>query len=238
MTPIVYTHPSICQVGRNERRIRRLWPLVKRLFYDHRFLTCAAIASMLGFAIGLLFKVTLRGIITGFEPIIALVCAMIWLISIVVIDVVWPTKNRARDAGFFVGIARSAACLIVIGVVWLWSIVVLPDPAKIYLRIWHQYIESHWLTDPISRLSYFPLNYTSVSELETFPLNFYLLDANGEFKLDPYSDRLISPACPQAKYYAKYLQDNIYIVRFYIDDAAELAIPCLITPTPKKGNQP
>jgi hypothetical protein len=238
MDSVVPTSSSARQEGRIETRIRAMGRFVKRFLYDHRFLTCAAISLTIGFAIGLFFKMLGRGIINGGAPFITVLCAIIWLTIIVVIDFAWPRKNRTFGDGFFVGIGRGIINLVIISVAGLLAVEVFPDPARIYLRVRYQYIQSHWMTDPVSGLSYFPLDYTRVNELETFPRNFYLLDENGTFEVDRYSDRLLSPACPQAKYSAEFLGNKIYIVRFYVIDSAEQASPCLVTPIPRKGNQP
>jgi hypothetical protein len=221
--------------GQVEHRILSIGQFLKRLFYDHRSLCYVAIASAFGLVIGLFFKLASRGILTGVAPVVAVMCAIVWLTGIVLIDLIWPTKSRTYGGRLITGIAQSATSLVIIAAIWLLAVMFLPDPARVYLLARWQYIQTHWLTDPVSKLSYFPLDHTRVNNYGAFPRNFYLLDRNGNFEVDRYSDRLISPSCPHAKYEAKLLSGNIYMVRFFVDDTDEPAVPCLVTPTPQEG---
>jgi hypothetical protein len=212
---------------------------VKRIFHEHRAVTSCAIDVIVGFYLGVAFKMDFGGIGSGSVPAVATGCAIIWLTSSFVLGVAWPTRERMIDARIILALGRSIRSLVTLLVVGFLAIEILPDPARIYLLLWRQYIQEHWMTDPHTGLFYFPLRYVSLNESETFPLTFYLWDKNRDFRMDPYGNpRLISPACPGAKYSAKSLGENIYFLRFYVDDPAEPASPCLTTPTLKHGNQP
>lgn len=208
---------------------------MKKLFYNHRSLSCVAIASAFGLVIGLFFKLASRGIVNGNVPVVAVMCAIVWLAAIALIDLIWPTTSRRFGGRLIVGVARSATSLFVIAAIWVLAVALLPDPAQVYLLIRREYIHAHWLTDPVSKLTYFPLDYTKMKDNGLFPRNFYLLDRNGDFEIDRYTNRLISPKCPHAKYEAKFLGGNVYVVRFFIDDMDEPAVPCLVTPAPQEG---
>jgi hypothetical protein len=214
---------------------------VKRLFHEHRSITCTSLDVTFAFGLGLVFKMADRGVIPGSASVIAIGCAASWLIGIFVIELVRPTNDRMLFVRALSGILRSARSLATFAVVGFLSAAILPDPAGIYLHFRHHYVQANWMTDPLSRLAYFPLDYTSLNGLGRFPRNFYLLDKDGNFRTDRFSDRLISPACPEAKYDAKFLGDGIYIVRFYIDDVDEPARPCLVTPqipATRNGSRP
>lgn len=125
----------------------------------------------------------------------------------------------------------------------MWTIcaLVIPDPLALYWRWWGPYVNSHWQTDAVSHLTYYPIDYSEVGKIDAesklfVPRNFFVKDDFGKLKVDKYSNRLVSPSCYQAKYAAKKIVENIYAVRLYVDDPDEEMSPCLVTPSTKNRN--
>jgi hypothetical protein len=148
-------------------------------------------------------------------------------------------ENFARIA---CGIFLSLVSLFLFESTRVCALQAIPDPALLYWQIWRSYIESHWKTDPVSGVIYFPIDYPTMNDSGVqmggiFPRNFFVFDKDGTFSIDKSygRDRLISPSCPGAKYGARRVEDKIYVVRLYVDYPEEDSNPCLVTPTPKQG---
>jgi hypothetical protein len=199
----------------------------------------AVLALMIGLIPSVCIKLTGRGFASDFISLLPFIAdlAMAALVALIFFaELLLRPRGERLTRALFRAFFCSLVALLVGVLAWVWLAPEVPDPARIYLWLWRPYLESHWRVDPVTHLTYFPLDYTGVGKdnKEVVPHNFFVLDDRGTLVLDenPHHgiSRLISPSCPGAKYYASRLDEKIYIVNNYIDDPDEPSEPCLITP--------
>lgn len=194
------------------------------------------LAFVLGIAGAVIYKMVDRGLVTG-NVLLSAPAGVLLLSVFAFFGQLWRSKNFDTFVkNFFLGALKAAALFLLSLITWIVASQVMPDLASIHFRLRQAYIESHWRTDPITGIIYFPIDYTGVGEKEDrtiAPRNFYVLDTENKFVISEFSDRLKSPSCPNAKYDAKRLGNGVYAVRMYVDDPAELSVACLVTASPR-----
>jgi hypothetical protein len=213
-------------------------------WFEWRYLICAVLAFLIGVSGPICIKMTSRGFVSGIFssiPFVAYPLMLVWPSIAFLAGLLFrktgmrltSTIVRALFFSFITSLIAFFGCAL--------ASTSFPDPARIYLWLWRPYVESHWQVDPVTHLTYFPLDYTGVGKenKEIVPHNFFILDDKEKFVLDASSyhgiSRLIAPFCPNAKYEASRLDEKIYIVANYVDDPDEPSEPCLITPAPMRG---
>jgi hypothetical protein len=170
------------------------------------------------------------GLLRGSQAAVVLL-ALLWSVYLVV-STLWSSNLRITRR-IVVSIGRAGVALAIMILTWTVASPVLPDAAYLFFVIRRSYIESHWITDQRSQVQYYPLSYAFVEQGKAhFPLFFLVLDSSHSFKFVPFSDQLMSPSCPGAKYSARALTDDVYLVRAFVDDPGEKLEPCLIIPSP------
>jgi hypothetical protein len=204
-------------------------------------LTRLVLAAAIGFAGAVAAKMSDRGFAPRWLVVVAAISALGWMAYIFVSEMTRPSNKGRLVIRVFCGSVWSCLSLLIVVLTWTYASNILPDTALVYLKLRRPYIQSHWRADPVSKLSYFPLDYTTMDRDDVqpqnfVPRNFLVLDNAGTFLIDEYSNRLLSPSCSHAKYEARRLEDNIFVVRIYVDDIDEISIPCLVAPMPKEGN--
>ncbi len=179
------------------------------------------LASILAGAAGAIsFTASDKGMISGeWFPLVLIAVVMLLILGLLL---------RGSPA---VRVGRLLLGPIVIVFSWMVFGLVLPDPAVVYFYVFSKKIEADWKTDPVTKVVYFPIDYTLDDGGRKFPRNFYVLDNAGTFAADKYgSGRLISPKCNGSKYSMKSIWESVLFLRFYIDDPNEPVRSCLITP--------
>jgi hypothetical protein len=205
--------------------VRRRFIASRDLWIRRPHLTSATVAIAVGVGLVILFKLRGRGLESAAGVEYGVIFAIACLGAIFIDELIRPARDRGRVArvvSAFLALGLSFVTVILSMIV---SAFVVPDPAVLYFHLRRSYIQSHWQTDEASGLSYFPLDDN----------NFFVWDRNKRFVVDPRgSEHLISPRCQTAKYSARLLEGQIYIVFRYIDDPDEASVPCLITPSQKQ----
>lgn len=178
-----------------------------------RRLLCYALVS--GITGSVIFKAADEGIISG---------QWILVVPIAVIGLIVAALAANRDWG--IRSLQVSIALIVLAVSWSFAGYSFPDPADLYFRAKRIEIEAQWKTDPISKIVYFPIDYTRGDD-GWFPRNFYVLDKAKSFVLNEYGDALLSPSCPFAHYNARRVNEDVLVVRFFLEGPEDLRVLAL-----------
>ncbi len=214
--------------------------------FKHRLIH-VVISAIIGVSCAIIFDMRHNGIVSATVAGRPIELATLWLVGIFVADLVLHKTSHtseltqfASESARFAGAVRSfGICLAVIAISWIAASEVLPNSARIYLMFYRQYISEHWQVDPVTKLTYLPLDFyaTDDSERMVVPAHFFLLDREHRLGFDPSSHKVTWPTCPGAIYTAFRLEDQIYILRHYAVSATAPLFPCLITPIPNNGQR-
>jgi hypothetical protein len=209
------------------------------LFLKRRRLTYVGVSLIIGCAGAIIFDMRGRGIASARVAGVPLEFAVFWLIGVFLIDLTWRVRARSSNGRFVRSAAWSGICLGVIAITWILAATVIPDSARVYLMLRRPYIDAHWQVDPVTKLTYFPLDFYHVDESGKIvvPGDFFVLDQENRLSVDPISHEVNSPKCLGAIYTADRLEGQIYILRHYTETATAPLFPCLITPA-LEGEQP
>ena len=203
----------------------------QRMFSDMRSPTSIVLAAILGFAGALIFNLRSRGIVSAGVAGAPLEGAIVLLTMLFFVELIWPLRGGSPLGRLLRAMARSGICSLVIASTWSLGTIALPDSARIYFLINRSYIDKHWVLDPVSELTYFPIDaYELDRSGSAVPLNFFVMDKEKKLKVDPLSHEVTSPSCPGAQYTAEVIRGQIYVLRHYTIAAGAALSPCLITP--------
>jgi hypothetical protein len=212
----------------------------RTIFAKQHRLAYVVVSLIIGCTCAIIFNMRGRGIVSAQVAGVPLALALFWLMGVFLLDLVWRIRTCSSGVKFVRAAAWSGICLCIIVITWILLARVVPDSARVYLMLRRSYIETHWQVDPVTKLTYFPLDFYRADESEkTFvPGDFFVLDQDNQLKVDPATHEVTWPKCLGAIYTANRLDDTIYILRHYTMSVTAPIFPCLITPAPKSERLP
>jgi hypothetical protein len=178
---------------------------------------------LIGLAGAIVRDLSQSGLSEGYEAPVAL-CVPLWMIVLAGIGIFnWR---------IFRTILWPLGALVIVLLTWTVTSAALPDAGRVYFQLRRSYIEANWKTDPQTGTIYFPIRYATFDGWSTeVPQYSFVFDKYELLRYIPFSNQLSVPSCPFAGYYARKMEDHVYLVSLFTDVPIGDVHPCLVTPT-------
>jgi hypothetical protein len=172
-------------------------------------------------------------------------CALLWIFGVFVCELVRTMRTVTSGAGIGVKLIEALIgsvvwpiiCAITIVGSWIFAVMVLPSASAVYFKLNKSDIQSHWQSDAVSQLTYFPIAFANASPIGKLavPSRYYVSDEHHDISFDFVVHRFKMRGCSDDNTTVLRVEEQIYFVFQYSEPGTLHVTPCLISPTPKNA---